>query len=416
MWKKMVEWHRGWEDEQLRILDNPELATAAAPGYRRKVGTKLAELSLIERQQLRDFALEYRGWRFYAAAAKLILLFTLAGVALFYVNPYPGVVKSIILTNALGALGMIAFFGGFFNYRKLVSKGWKALFLVLGWGIVGGVSAVAAGSIGAMVRGDSLAAFVDKVGMTMLVVMVGVSLLFALPMALVGWMRNQKYKTLMAKLENDAERERMARELSESHLRLLRAQIEPHFLFNTLGAVQQLAEKGAPLAAELTANLIAFLRASLDEMRLEQVTLHTDFGLIEAYLQVMKVRMGERLHYRLDLPEALARVNVPAMLLLTLVENAIKHGIEPSLRGGEVSVTAQQEHGLICIRVENSGVGMGVLQGGGGGGGGGDGLDNVRTRLKLAYAGAAMLLMHDYPDGGVIAEIRLPATKAQGSS
>lgn len=412
MWKKMVEWHRGWEDEQLRILDNPELATAAAPGYRRKVGTKLAELSLIERQQLRDFALEYRGWRFYAAAAKLILLFTLAGVALFYVNPYPGVVKSIILTNALGALGMIAFFGGFFNYRKLVSKGWKALFLVLGWGIVGGVSAVAAGSIGAMVRGDSLAAFVDKVGMTMLVVMVGVSLLFALPMALFGWMRNQKYKTLMAKLENDAERERMARELSESHLRLLRAQIEPHFLFNTLGAVQQLAEKGAPLAAELTANLIAFLRASLDEMRLEQVTLHTDFGLIEAYLQVMKVRMGERLHYRLDLPEALARVNVPAMLLLTLVENAIKHGIEPSLRGGEVSVTAQQEHGLICIRVENSGVGMGVLQGGGGG----DGLDNVRTRLKLAYAGAAMLLMHDNPDGGVIAEIRLPATKAQGSS
>jgi signal transduction histidine kinase len=410
MWKKMAEWYRGWEDEQLRILDNPELATAAASGKRRKVAARLAELSLIERQQLRDFALKYRGWRFYAAAAKLISLFTLAGVALFYLNPDPGVVKSIILTNALGALGLYAFYGAFFNYRKLVSKGWKALFVVVGWGIVGGVCAVVAGAIVAIVRGDSLAAFGNKAGMSMLVIVVGVSFLFALPMALFGWMRNRKYKTLMAKLENDAERERMARELSESHLRLLRAQIEPHFLFNTLGAVQQLAEKGAPLAAELTANLIAFLRASLDEMRREQVTLQTDFGLIGAYLQVMKVRMGERLRYRLDLPDALAGVNVPAMLLLTLVENAIKHGIEPSLRGGEVNVTAQQEHGLICIRVENSGVGMSASQGGG------QGLDNVRTRLKLAYAGAATLLIHDNPDGGVIAEIRLPATKAQGSS
>ena len=408
MWKKMVEWHRGWEDEQLRILDNPELAKAAAPGYRRKVGAKLAGLSLVERQQLRDFALKYRGWRFYAAAAKLFMLFTLAGVALFYLNPDPGIVKSIILTNALGALGIVAFYGAFYNYRKLVSKGWKALFVVLGWGIVGGVGGVVAGAVVAIVRGDSLAAFASKGGMAMLVIVVGVILLFALPMALFGWRRNQKYKTLTAKLENEAERERMARELSESHLRLLRAQIEPHFLFNTLGAVQQLAEKGAPLAAELTANLIAFLRASLDEMRREQVTLQTDFGLIGAYLQVMKVRMGERLRCRLDLPDALASVNVPAMMLLTLVENAIKHGIEPSLRGGEVNVTAQQEDGLICIRVENSGAGMSASQGGG------EGLDNVRTRLKLAYAGAATLLVHDNPDGGVIAEIRLPATTAQG--
>ncbi len=407
MWKKMVAWHRGWEDEQLRILDKPELATAAAPGYRREVGARLAELPLSDRQQLRDFALKYRGWRLYAAAAKLITLFTLAGVTLFYLHPDPGLFKLIILTNALGALGIFAAYGAFFNYRKLVSKGWKALFVVLGWGIVGGVCAVLAGAVVASARGEPLATFGNKVGMVMLVVLAGVSLLFALPMALFGWMRNQKYKTLMAKLENDAERERMARELSESHLRLLRAQIEPHFLFNTLGAVQQLAEKGAPLAAELTANLIAFLRASLDEMRREQVTLHTDFGLIGAYLQVMKVRMGERLRYRLDLPDALASVNVPAMLLLTLVENAIKHGIEPSLRGGEINVTAQQEPGLICIRVANSGEGMRASPEGG------QGLDNVRTRLNLAYAGAATLLVQDNPDGGVIAEIRLPATNAK---
>jgi hypothetical protein len=130
MWKKMVEWHRGWEDEQLRILDDPELAMTAAPGYRRNLGAKLAELSLVERQQLRDFALKYRGWRLYAALAKLILLFTLAGVALFYVNPDPGLGKSILLTNALGTLGIFAFYGAFFNYRKLASKGWRAFFVV----------------------------------------------------------------------------------------------------------------------------------------------------------------------------------------------------------------------------------------------------------------------------------------------
>ncbi len=235
-----------------------------------------------------------------------------------------------------------------------------------------------------------------------------IGFLVAVPLALVGWLRNRQYLVLTAELEHTAERERLARELSESHLRLLRAQIEPHFLFNTLGAVQQLAEQGAPRAAELTANLIAFLRASLAEMRSEQVTLQVDFGLLASYLQVMQVRMGDRLRYQLDLPDALAKVNVPAMLLLTLVENAIKHGIEPALRGGEVRVTASQQDDAICILVQDSGVGMSLIPGAG------DGLENVRSRLQLTYGGAASLTMHEGNEGGVIAEIRLPATHLQG--
>ncbi len=169
----------------------------------------------------------------------------------------------------------------------------------------------------------------------------------------------------------------LALEESEARLRMLNAQIEPHFLFNTLGAVRQLAEQGAPLAAELTANLIAFLRASLAEMRSEKVTLRADFALVEAYLKVMQFRQGSRLSYSLDLPEDLADCSVPSMMLLTLVENAIKHGIEPSLRGGHIGVRAALEHGALKLTVRDSGAGMSDTPGSG------EGLDNIRKRLQI---------------------------------
>jgi LytS/YehU family sensor histidine kinase len=193
----------------------------------------------------------------------------------------------------------------------------------------------------------------------------------------------------------------MARELAESQLRLLRAQIEPHFLFNTLGAVQQLAEHDAPRAAELTANLIAFLRASMNKMRSEQVALDAEFGLVEAYLRVMQVRLGARLRITLTLPPALGQVPVPSMIVLTLVENAIKHGIEPSLRGGDVMVSAEVLDATIRVRVQDSGVGMGAA------GGSGTGLDNVRRRLQLTYGAGAGLALHD-ADPGLVADITVP--------
>lgn len=201
----------------------------------------------------------------------------------------------------------------------------------------------------------------------------------------------------------------MARELAESQLRLLRAQIEPHFLFNTLGAVQQLAQQGAPRAAELTGNLIDFLRSSMRDMRSEQVSLAAEFGLVESYLKVMQVRLGERLRFGLQLPRALEQVQLPTMILLTLVENAIKHGIEPALRGGEVTVSAQALEGALRIRVQDGGVGMSTLPEPDGGGG--TGLENVRHRLRLVYGDAASLRLHD-GDPGLIADVIIPHAQA----
>ena len=117
-------------------------------------------------------------------------------------------------------------------------------------------------------------------------------------------------------------------------------------------------------------------------------------------------RLGDRLRFSVSLPVSLGAVSVPSMILLTLVENAIKHGIEPSLRGGEVSVSAQHEGERIRIRVEDTGVGMDEVRGGG------DGLENVRRRLHLAHGDAATLELHDGQGHGFVAEILLPATIA----
>jgi LytS/YehU family sensor histidine kinase len=234
-----------------------------------------------------------------------------------------------------------------------------------------------------------------------LAAILGAGLLIALPVIAIGVFRNRQHEALTAQLQHAADRDRMARELAESQLRLLRAQIEPHFLFNTLGAVQQLAQHGAPRAAELTAHLIAFLRASMSEMRSEQVRLDTEFGLVEAYLRVMQFRLGQRLRFSLALAPALRPAQVPSMILLTLVENAIKHGIEPALRGGEVAVSAEVQDGAVRLRVRDSGVGMAAAPGSG------TGLDNLRRRLQLAYGAGASLALHDAAPG-VVADLTLP--------
>jgi LytS/YehU family sensor histidine kinase len=226
-------------------------------------------------------------------------------------------------------------------------------------------------------------------------------LLVAVPMLILGAFRSRHQQALLAQLQRDAERERLARELSESQLRMLRAQIEPHFLFNTLGAVQQLALDGAPRAAALTADLIAFLRASFSDMRCEQVSLATEFSTIESYLRVMQARMGARLEFSMSLPDALAPCRVPSMIALTLVENSIKHGIEPSLRGGAIRVTAEGGVASLTIRVHDSGVGMSDTPGDGAG------LDNVRRRLQLAYGDAASLSLRE-ADPGLAAELVIP--------
>jgi LytS/YehU family sensor histidine kinase len=241
---------------------------------------------------------------------------------------------------------------------------------------------------------------------SLLGVLAGMTVFVVMPVLIVGNMRAREAQLLAQDLMRQAEQDQLERQLGEAQLRLLRAQIEPHFLFNTLGAVQQLAEQGAPRAAALTADLIAFLRATSSEMRRESNTLREEFLLTQAYLNVMQARMGSRFQYSIDLPEALAEAKVPSMTVLTLAENAIKHGIEPALRGGMVSIAAGSEGATLLVTVSDTGAGMAAVPGKG------MGLENVRSRIALFHGAAARLELADSEAGGVTAKMVLPGAAA----
>ncbi|WP_051109928.1 sensor histidine kinase [Massilia niastensis] len=404
MWGKFWKWWRAWEEEQLAVLQQPSLAAHAPEGYRRYFACKLAALSPIERQELHRFSVTYRGRRLILALLKLCLVSSLAGAVLklaFLPNlPWP---HTMFGANAVGLAMVMALTTVWFNYPRIARHKLRTFAAVVGLALAGGLF----GSAVAMFeKGESWEILLDRLPRIVATVTLVPGLLFAGPLIVLAVMRNRHYETLTARLQRDAEQERLARELSESQLRLLRAQIEPHFLFNTLGAVQQLAEQGAPRAAELTANLIDFLRASMSDMRCEQVSLKAEFRLVESYLRVMQTRMGERLHLRIDLPSALEGICVPSMIVLTLAENAIKHGIEPSLRGGEVDVSAEGDADRVRIRVRDSGVGMSDTPGAG------MGLENIRQRLRLAYGDGAGLALSE-ADPGLVAEILIPCKEAR---
>jgi signal transduction histidine kinase len=233
-------------------------------------------------------------------------------------------------------------------------------------------------------------------------------LLFAISaaagMSTAARLRNREDQLTIEKLEADVEREKTARELAEAQLKLLQAQIEPHFLFNTLGALQHRAEGKAPEAAALAADLIAFLRGSMGALREEKTTLARDGELVAAYLGVMQARLGGRLRYRVAVPAELGQQAIPTMMLLTLVENAIKHGIEPHPPGGEVLISAEMVDGKLHLTVADTGRGVSDLPGSG------VGLENIRTRLKLMYGDAASLALAQHDPQGFVALLVLPVS------
>lgn len=202
---------------------------------------------------------------------------------------------------------------------------------------------------------------------------------------------------------HDAERERANKLEIASTLQLLKAQIEPHFLFNTLGLVQHLAEPTAPQAAALTADLIQFLRATTESLRADTIRLQDDCATCDAYLKIMQTRLPRRLSYGIECSPELHDFRLPSALLLTLVENAIKHGIEPSIDGGQIQIKAMHVNDQVLITVSDTGVGFGEEIGQG------VGLENIRNRLALMYGDKARLELEENETRGVIARLVLPA-------
>ena len=196
--------------------------------------------------------------------------------------------------------------------------------------------------------------------------------------------------------------EQVERQAALANLRALQAQIEPHFLFNTLANATSLIESDPARAKHMLEAFIRFLRASLATTRRATTTLADEFALLSDFLEVLAVRMGERLAARVDLPDSLASIEVPPMLLQPLVENAIRHGLEPKVEGGTVSISARLEGERLVLEVADTGVGFRDS------GSGGVGLANIRERLLLAHGEAGRLSIREGPAGGTVATVSFP--------
>ncbi len=205
----------------------------------------------------------------------------------------------------------------------------------------------------------------------------------------------------------ELERGEFERKVLDARLRLLQAQVEPHFLFNTLANVQALVDAGSPQAPKVLASLIAYLRAAVPRMGSQEATLEKELELVRAYLDLMQMRMAERLQYTLHVEPSAARVKCPPMTLLTLVENAIRHGIDPSESGGRIDVDIWLRNGRCLVRVTDTGVGLGAARSGAAGLG--TGLATLRERLQLAFGGDVKLRLTETPPHGVCAELEFPA-------
>lgn len=195
-----------------------------------------------------------------------------------------------------------------------------------------------------------------------------------------------------------------ARQAMEARQRLARAQVQPHFLFNTLANVQALVETGSPRAAPLLDNLIAYLRAAVPRLDEADALLGDELELVRAYLALMQMRMPDRLQVVLQVEPGCDLLRCPPMSVLTLVENAVRHGIDPSECGGRIALRVAREGKCCRISVEDDGVGLRS-----GGSGLGTGLPALRERLRLAFGDAARLELFEVQPHGVRAELVIPA-------
>jgi signal transduction histidine kinase len=218
--------------------------------------------------------------------------------------------------------------------------------------------------------------------------------------------RNSARTVTGALMQRQIDSAALEAEVKQARLQLLRAQIEPHFLFNTLATVRTLVRHDRDAAAAMIDNLMRYLSEALPRLRQDESSLYEELQLVEAYLRIHQIRMGTRLSYELLVPEKLRTERIPTMLLLTLVENALKHGINPAVEGGAICVSAAREKAALVLKVTDSGQGLAVTQGHG------VGLANIRRRLSMRYGDDAVLSLGRVASRGMVATVSIPIADA----
>jgi sensor histidine kinase YesM len=304
--------------------------------------------------------------------------------------------------NFLVSLCVMAFFFiGFRGFEKLAPQRW--LDTIMGWRdwrsalFFSGLSVLCA-LLGVLVglwfidriwSGQNLSQALGNLGFWRQFLLVS-----ALISVVLSWRYRARWK-----------QEMLQARVTEAQLKLLQGQIEPHFLFNTLANVQSLIDFDPERAKLMLERFTDYLRASLGQLRGESTTLAQEFAMLEAYLGLMQLRMGERLKVELSLPADLGSVELPPLLVQPLVENAIHHGLEPKIAGGTVAVSAKRVDGRLWIEVADDGQG---LDGPKRRGGNGLALGNIRERLTARFGPSATLELLPRDGGGTLARIQIP--------
>lgn len=216
----------------------------------------------------------------------------------------------------------------------------------------------------------------------------------------------------MAELKKkEAEFHSMNRQVTEAKLQALQAQVEPHFLYNTLANVQALTEADPAQANKMVEHLIQYLRSALPKMRENSSTVGQELDLVRSYLNILKMRMGPRLEFSIEMSDDVAKLAFPPLMLPSLVENAIKHGLEPQREGGRIDIVATRSNGIIKVEVKDTGRGFGT-----GTSGGGLGLANIRERLQALFGDAGKLTLTESQPHGVTATLEVPEGGASAAA
>lgn len=322
-------------------------------------------------------------------------------IALFLVltNPDNEALTTFIISQVIGLTGCTCVMLGFYLIRP---EKMPALFITLVvtlftgsvLGVLFGFAATGKDIYG-LLRGDFIRAFV-------------IAILFG---AIISYFFSSR--GIIASKEAMIREERikrldMEKKTVETNFRLLQAQIEPHFLFNTLSNILSLMDSDLEKARAMLRDLMQYLRTTLSKSRRESATLGEEVDLIRAYLNIFKIRMGERLRYSVDIPEDLRSFPFPPMLIQPLVENAVRHGLEPEIKGGEIGIRGAVEGDTLRLEVMDSGAGLYEK------GNPGVGIENIRERLKSLYGGRARLILEENRPSGVRAIIEVPYGPDEG--
>ena len=232
--------------------------------------------------------------------------------------------------------------------------------------------------------------------------------IFASAIIKITYRGRMKAEAVAAQATETAEAESLKRQVVEARMAAMQAQVEPHFLFNTLASIDHLIETDPKRASVMQKNLIALLRASMPTMREANASGVRDLGrelaVIQPYLEILKVRMEDRLQTELSIPDGLRSAEFPPMMIQSLVENAIKHGLEPKPDGGRLTVKAEIVHGKLAVTVADTGLGFGKAATAGTG----IGLNNIRERLQLLYGHKATLVVAENAPSGTVVTITVP--------